>query len=455
MKRSLLLCVLVVSACGGAAPEVDDSSTSDALTGGVQEGTPDAVGVLRVANELRADALQREVELRARAAEGIEAYRMGDDEVVGTSDDATFQTLAQLDAVPFVGPNEFRKMRDYARNHGLVPGPAAECTWASVFQAQYGQPFRSEDIGVVTADGVEHRGLDVLLRYPMSVKELRLLGTDVYRVLATRTGAYVTSAQHVAKVEAEANSSGWAQNLTARTLMRQFVVDEPNEGQNAAWFRILLGQAWNQVVPGERSSFWTNAMRAWGDVNSQRVRLLPGTTRQVVTSRNTQFTFHAPFGGDPQLAVVHRDRTYHNYTFSVSLPIAPKCHGCTRVDVPDAGKFLFCESAKTWSEARSACRAGGGHLASMHSEYEVAAARSVAPGAYDAWIGLSSLDTPGSFEWEDETSLDFLFWHVGEPNNWGGSELCAHVDYRNGQLLPRWNDTRCDGQRAYLCKVNQ
>jgi hypothetical protein len=83
-------------------------------TGGILEGTPDALAVLRVANELSERELVAKVGLATNAAQAIIAVREGDDGVAGSGDDARFATLQQLDDVPFIGPSAFMLLLQYA-----------------------------------------------------------------------------------------------------------------------------------------------------------------------------------------------------------------------------------------------------------------------------------------------------------------------------------------------------
>lgn len=82
-------------------------------TGGIAEGSPDARAVLHVASE-RSEAELRAHGVAKRAAQSIVAARAGDDERVGTADDIAFASLAQLDAVPYVGPQAFARLLAYA-----------------------------------------------------------------------------------------------------------------------------------------------------------------------------------------------------------------------------------------------------------------------------------------------------------------------------------------------------
>jgi len=119
---SITISLLLV---GCAAPDGDgrdDSFTEPGKldTGGVEDGGKAARGVLRVANESSRALLEDEVGLSADAAKGIVAYRLGDDEQSGTVDDEVFDTLAELDAVPFVGPVAFSKLLAYATAQGYL-----------------------------------------------------------------------------------------------------------------------------------------------------------------------------------------------------------------------------------------------------------------------------------------------------------------------------------------------
>jgi DNA 3'-phosphatase len=115
---------LVCAGCSpdGSPPDEADSDSSgdkaDSLR--LREGSAEALAVLRVANEATREILRGEVGLPARAADNLVAYRAGEDESEGTSDDRRFATLAELDGVPQVGPSAIRKLLEYARRQGYV-----------------------------------------------------------------------------------------------------------------------------------------------------------------------------------------------------------------------------------------------------------------------------------------------------------------------------------------------
>lgn len=122
---------LSVAACEPASPfELGDSvgSEDEFLTGGIQENTREARGVLAVANQVSLELLVAGPEaggvgLEERAAENLVAYRNGDDEVVPSEDDEKFESLKELDAIPHISSNEFIALLRFAREQGFVERP--------------------------------------------------------------------------------------------------------------------------------------------------------------------------------------------------------------------------------------------------------------------------------------------------------------------------------------------
>jgi hypothetical protein len=119
---------MFVLGCTAAEPEDgrDDAFLSDGKSdsGGVQEGSPEALGILAVANTVSDEILRERppdgVGLGDRAVDNLIYIRLGDDGLPGTADDGQLATLAELDAVPFIGPIAFAKLLAYARDHGYV-----------------------------------------------------------------------------------------------------------------------------------------------------------------------------------------------------------------------------------------------------------------------------------------------------------------------------------------------
>ncbi len=130
MKSSWITVSLLFAGCldTGADAEGDDRDDSFLGAGkadadGITEGSAAALGVLKVANQESLATLDDDVRLDRRAATGIVTYRLGADQIAGTADDRQFATLAELDAIPYVGPTAFDKLLAFARAHGHVDPP--------------------------------------------------------------------------------------------------------------------------------------------------------------------------------------------------------------------------------------------------------------------------------------------------------------------------------------------
>ncbi len=95
--------------------------------GGIDEGSPEALGVLALVNDpaLTAARLKADAHVTARVAGNIVRHRDGADGQPSTADDDAFGTLAELDAVPYVGPATLAALLEAARDKGLVGGTGA------------------------------------------------------------------------------------------------------------------------------------------------------------------------------------------------------------------------------------------------------------------------------------------------------------------------------------------
>ena len=86
----------------------------------VPSGSDDAL-ILAVANGASFDVLDDDAGLDKRAAENIVAHRDGADAILGTADDDPFDTIEELDAVPYVGPAALEALLDYAKRSVAPP----------------------------------------------------------------------------------------------------------------------------------------------------------------------------------------------------------------------------------------------------------------------------------------------------------------------------------------------
>ena len=125
MKLKLILALsLLATACVDEAADdpidesfFDDESKADAF--GIQDGTPDALGVLKLANQATRSTLQS-VGLTKQAIDQMLLRRDGADKASGTVDDNLFDTLRELDDVPYIGAGSFSRLLTFARANGYV-----------------------------------------------------------------------------------------------------------------------------------------------------------------------------------------------------------------------------------------------------------------------------------------------------------------------------------------------
>lgn len=132
MRRSSvltgLLSILAFTLPACVEAEVEDGENdgfpSGKADGGLDEGSAEALGVLALVNDgtLTAPKLKAAAGITTRVSTNIVKHRDGADSAVGTTDDDLFDTLAELDAIPYVGPATLNALLEAARDRGLVGG---------------------------------------------------------------------------------------------------------------------------------------------------------------------------------------------------------------------------------------------------------------------------------------------------------------------------------------------
>jgi hypothetical protein len=117
--RNAVLFVATLSLFATAACTQEDEQSDVA-----QEvaGTPDELALLRFLNDATTtvSVLDDQVPLDSRAAKNIVAHRAGPDGLIATLDDNLFDSAAEVDAVPYVGPSAMDAMLDFALAGGWV-----------------------------------------------------------------------------------------------------------------------------------------------------------------------------------------------------------------------------------------------------------------------------------------------------------------------------------------------
>lgn len=116
MKNALLLtALLTASACTPTVPHSGSESldTVDSVELALMDGTPEGIGVLGLLNDPNTtlELLDDDVPLNARAARNLWL----------SLQIAPFQTIAQVDDVPYVGPAALNRLTAYANAEGWVP----------------------------------------------------------------------------------------------------------------------------------------------------------------------------------------------------------------------------------------------------------------------------------------------------------------------------------------------
>jgi hypothetical protein len=102
--------------------------------------------------------LDLDAALDSRAASGIVAHRDGPDGKVGTKDDDHFDTIAELDAVYYVGDSALQAILDYASAHGWVATDPDDVlgTWDGVTFT-----LGESELVLAQANGATYAALDV------------------------------------------------------------------------------------------------------------------------------------------------------------------------------------------------------------------------------------------------------------------------------------------------------
>ncbi|MEZ4470180.1 MAG: bifunctional metallophosphatase/5'-nucleotidase [bacterium] len=112
---------LLMLGCGGGTTRPAEEEAPDAAFGAAAAGL-DAAAACAVRKQAReaTPAALAAAGIGAKAVEALLAHRRGPDGQPGTADDGGFDTLAELDAVPFVGPATLQRLQAGAPACGTV-----------------------------------------------------------------------------------------------------------------------------------------------------------------------------------------------------------------------------------------------------------------------------------------------------------------------------------------------
>jgi phosphatidylserine/phosphatidylglycerophosphate/cardiolipin synthase-like enzyme len=118
--------------------------------------------VLALVNDtsVNLDMLDHDAALNARAARNIIAHRNGADGVIESDDDDFFDTLAELDAVRYVGPYALGQLLAYAIEHGYLDAETGK-SFDAIFSPQLYDNSHNVRIATII-DGAQH-SLDIAM----------------------------------------------------------------------------------------------------------------------------------------------------------------------------------------------------------------------------------------------------------------------------------------------------
>ncbi|XP_069488451.1 C-type lectin domain family 4 member F-like [Ambystoma mexicanum] len=110
--------------------------------------------------------------------------------------------------------------------------------------------------------------------------------------------------------------------------------------------------------------------------------------------------------------------------------------------------YFFSTDKRSWDDAEKFCVSQRAHLTSVTTEEEQNFLNSKRGKANYHWIGLTDQGSEGNWRFVDGSSYGKLMkWSAGSPDNWKGSEHCAHL-LKDG----RWNDCDCPSLFKWICK---
>jgi phosphatidylserine/phosphatidylglycerophosphate/cardiolipin synthase-like enzyme len=188
---------LLIPACATSDADVEDGENDSFLgkNDAPAEGSDEAKGVLALVNDLTVDFAELDVDagLSSRVARNLITRRDGADATPGTADDNLYDTLAEVDAVPYVGAATLEQLVAYARSKGLVgsrpridvifsPQPAASSHTARVAEMIRGAQhsidiamysYSDAGVGAALQDAI-NRGIDIRFLFDTASEDRKI-----------------------------------------------------------------------------------------------------------------------------------------------------------------------------------------------------------------------------------------------------------------------------------------
>ncbi len=112
--------------------------------------------------------------------------------------------------------------------------------------------------------------------------------------------------------------------------------------------------------------------------------------------------------------------------------------------------FKYYSDSLTWSEAKLACEALGGHLATSTSAEKNAFLVSIASAT--SWLGGTEEDGVGLWKWVTGEEWSYTNWANGEPRDYADEIYVAMYKSASDKTDGTWNDDTATNKLAYVCE---
>jgi hypothetical protein len=127
--------------------------------------------------------------------------------------------------------------------------------------------------------------------------------------------------------------------------------------------------------------------------------------------------------------------TVPTYTISSTCPTPNSIAGFTLLGVHNGHKYYLSNASDSWTNAKNAAIALGGHLVSVNNAAENTFVQTATVIASNIWLGGTDIATEGTFVWNNGDAFTYTNWDPGEPNSAGGNQDELQM-YPNGN----WDD---------------
>lgn len=120
---AIVVSTLFATFAVGCADQVPLQNDLETASYALAEGSPEAIGLLGFLNSptTTIDVLDTDVPLNRRSARNLVHHRDGFDGVAGTYDDNLFDSIAEVDAVRWIGPAAMGSLITFANHQNWVP----------------------------------------------------------------------------------------------------------------------------------------------------------------------------------------------------------------------------------------------------------------------------------------------------------------------------------------------